>query len=207
MTKPARSNKPHQHLAKSRGKRASSSVTARTRALKTPRMIASRKLLNRNVVRARIGIRVASQKLSSFVRDLIGRDIRKGFDDFGTRLMFQKLVYLSQEGGVLKSPRHSYNLYVYGPYSPEWAAIGFDVASGKDPLVEVAGNSQKVRRLIAKDLDPSWMAAVATLHWYVVKMKLGKAKARAKAEAQGKLTLTRRFDEVWEALETAKWLS
>ena len=48
-------------------------------------------------------------------------------EDFGTRLMFQKVLYRAQEAGLLRSPRYEFNLYFYGPYSPDWARIGYDV--------------------------------------------------------------------------------
>ena len=144
--------------------------------------------------------------LRAFITRVIDRDPAMIPEDFGTRLMFQKVLYLAQEAGLLRSPRYDFNLYFYGPYSPDWARIGYEVANGEDPALEVADDLSLLDYLIQERDDSAWLAALATLHWYVVHLGLDAEGAREKAQANGKYSLLRRFDEAWATLEEVNWL-
>ena len=144
--------------------------------------------------------------LRAFIQRAVDRDPAMIPEDFGTRLMFQKVLYLAQEAGLLRSPRYDFNLYFYGPYSPDWARIGYEVANGEDPALEVADDLSLLDYLIQERDDSAWLAALATLHWYVVHLGLDAEGAREKAQANGKYSLLRRFDEAWATLEEVNWL-
>ncbi|HKZ58741.1 MAG TPA: hypothetical protein VJ547_02680 [Candidatus Thermoplasmatota archaeon] len=144
--------------------------------------------------------------LRDFIHRVLDRDPVSIPEDFGTRLMFQKVLYLAQEAGLLRGPRYDFNLYFYGPYSPEWARIGYAVAEGTNPVLDVSDDLSVLDCLIQERNETAWLVALATLHWYVVHLGLDADGAREKAAANGKYSLVKRFDEAWAALESVNWL-
>jgi hypothetical protein len=146
--------------------------------------------------------------LRSVTLRLTGRDIRKTFStDFATRLAFQKSMYLLQEAG-LTAEKHSFNYYAHGPYSPDWARVGFAVASGKRASIHLTGHITGVKRLIDLNRhDTSWLVALATVHWYAKKVGLDKAHALRQATEDGKAGVVKWFDTAWQTLDSAHWLA
>jgi len=149
---------------------------------------------------------VTETSLRDFIHRVLDRDPVSIPEDFGTRLMFQKVLYLAQEAGLLRGPRYDFNLYFYGPYSPEWARIGYAVAEGTNPVLDVSDDLSVLDCLIQERNETAWLVALATLHWYVVHLGLDADGAREKAAANGKYSLVKRFDEAWAALESVNWL-
>jgi hypothetical protein len=151
-------------------------------------------------------MKTGTAELGSVVRALTGKDLSKTFrSDFETRLVFQKAMYLLCAGGAVK-PSYRFGLYVYGPYSSDWATKGFEVSDGKSCTVELTDRAPKVEHFVSgKQTDE--LVALATLHFYHEHLGLSKDPARAKAEADGKLTVLEHFDTAWSQLESAGWLS
>jgi hypothetical protein len=139
---------------------------------------------------------------------LTGRDIKKSFtSDFATRLAFQKSLYLIQEAG-LTVEKHGFNYYAHGPYSPDWARVGFAAASGKKASIHLTGGLSRVKRLIdINSDDTSWLVALATVHWYVTKVGLDKSAALRQATVDGKSGVVKWFDDAWRTLDSVKWLA
>lgn len=144
--------------------------------------------------------------LRDLTRDYTGNDLATEIGRFETRIKFQKLMYLLQEAGAVDRT-HLFNLYLYGPYSSKWAAEAYSVRDDANPHVEIENSrAEAVKRLIGESPSGPWMAALATLHWYVVRIGLDKDAARERAKKDGKLGLLRRFEEAWGALAGANWL-
>ncbi len=80
------------------------------------------------------------------------------------------------------------------------------MAEGEDPALEVAEDLSVLDFLIQERDDSAWLAALVTLHWYVVHPGLDAKSAREKAHANRKYSLLKRFDEAWDALESVNWL-
>ena len=151
-------------------------------------------------------VAMVETSLREFLERTIHRDPAKIPHDFSTRLMFQKILYLAQEARLLQSPRLDFNLYFHGPYSPDWARIGYAAGHGQGPRLDVDGDLSKLDPLLEVGDDGSWLAAIATLHWYVIHLGLSREGAQALGAAKGKHSLLERFDDAWAALEGVQWL-
>ncbi len=144
--------------------------------------------------------------LRNIVISLSGVDIKGDFkENFSTRLAFQKTMYLLQMAGVIRE-KHSFNYYAHGPYSPEWAKIGYEVANGGEKMITLTGDEGVVGGLMRmKPSDGGWLVALATLHYYAVALHLSKEEARERAEVDGKFAVLKHFEEAWQSLESVKF--
>jgi uncharacterized protein YwgA len=132
---------------------------------------------------------------------------------FKGRLILQKTVYLMQSMGIFLGYR--FNWYVYGPYSPELARHGFELAQrfhevgpyefhgqahqkAFDRFVEFLGNNRR---------NPIWLEAVASIH-FQRKLNTAKPKEQILQDIKNKqpyftLEICR---DAWDALERASLL-
>lgn len=101
--------------------------------------------------------------LAAIIREL-GIDLSSISSDFSTRFKIQKYIYFLQEG-MGYNLNFKYNLYLYGPYSPELMNVAFSVASEiniETPSVP-SELSSDISKLLNIFPDNNTMEAAATL--------------------------------------------
>ena len=116
-----------------------------------------------------------------FVYSVLKRLGCGNMNTFEKRLKSQKMQYLAQLFGIV--PVYSYNLYIYGPYSPNLASDLFLITEkdikpniGKFLPEELEIRFNELNKFI-KDLDNRKLELVATIHWLSFKAKLSMSKA------------------------------
>ena len=86
------------------------------------------------------------------------------------RINFQKSIYLLKELGAIKE-KFKFSWYIFGPYSPDVARIGFDLVERKiDTEISVSNDFEskidQFKELIKTNSDESkWLELLATLHF------------------------------------------
>jgi uncharacterized protein YwgA len=133
---------------------------------------------------------------------------------FRGRLILQKTVYLMQSMGIFLGYR--FNWYVYGPYSPELARHGFELAQRFQEVEPYEFHRESHRKSFDRLIDflgdnrrnPIWLEAVASIHF---QRRLHPAKAKdeilhATKNKQPYFTLDICRD-AWDALDSAGLLA
>ncbi len=111
--------------------------------------------------------------IATLLRSLLGIDTNIGRNDFETRLIIQKIVYLAQESGIQLGYRFKW--YAYGPYSRKLAldigkilqvrigecqaTMGYDLATMKQLLSEL-----KEKSIVSGKSLSYWLELVSSLH-------------------------------------------
>jgi uncharacterized protein YwgA len=133
---------------------------------------------------------------------------------FEGRVVLQKTVYLLQAMGIFLGYR--FNWYLYGPYSPELARHGFELAPfyRKLPPYEFGSDAHRSsferfsKFLEGHRKDAIWLEAVASIH-FQKKLKPSKPKEEILRDTVNKqpyfnLEICR---DAWDALERAGLLT
>jgi uncharacterized protein YwgA len=129
-------------------------------------------------------------------------------EEFEDRLTMQKLVYFAQECGLDLS--YEYNMYRYGPYSPELAEDYYNL-SGRGEI-SAAGSEidREIFTAIVTDRDPEWLEYAATLYKlksefdgtaadFVIRERVTERAANMKEESVERMETI--YDELLETLQ------
>ncbi len=107
-----------------------------------------------------------NMKISLIGKYIDGIDL----DSLEGRIKFQKSMYLLKELGAIKE-NFTFTWYIFGPYSPDVARIGFDfVERGIDKEIPVSEDFESkmhiFKEMVRTNLNESkWLELLATLHF------------------------------------------
>ncbi|OGC76862.1 MAG: hypothetical protein A2Z27_05950 [candidate division Zixibacteria bacterium RBG_16_50_21] len=132
--------------------------------------------------------------------------------NFQDRLKLQKYIYLLQAFGLYLGFR--FNWYIYGPYSPDLARDGFELAKQYPNVPEVKFMEEKdetkfsefIGFLHPNEDNTDWLEMIASLH-FLKKMYPGRSKGEIFEKVRNKqpyLNDEQKCEACWEYLKTYK---
>ena len=128
---------------------------------------------------------------------------------FQGRLAFQKVTYLLQSFGFYFG--FQFNWYLYGPYSPELAKVGFEIRNGAESPADIPFTNSEAGKRFDKFLDfinaakndPEQLELLASIHFLTkLSPKLSKEQIIERIKAKQPYFSKDRAEQGWMHLQS-----